>query len=162
MSETRLRFSKEILFRLGEELNPGPDKSILELVKNSYDADARDCTIELTDTDRPGGTLRICDDGDGMDAEGIREGWLVLGRSLKCPQKRTRLGRIPTGTKGLGRLAALRMGSATTLTSRPRRNEGNEYCVRIDWSAYDDVELVDDVVLSIEQELRILGYDSRS
>ena len=77
------RFSTDILRRLGEELNPSPDQGILELVKNAYDADARVCSIELSDTDRSGGTVTVTDDGDGMTAAEIRDGWLVLGRSRK-------------------------------------------------------------------------------
>jgi len=41
----RLRFSTAILRLLGEELNPSPDQGILELIKNSYDADAKRCTV---------------------------------------------------------------------------------------------------------------------
>src|SRR5687768_10953139 len=111
MSTANLRFSTDILRRLGEELNPHPDQGILELVKNAYDADARSCSIELIDTQRAGGTIRVSDDGDGMDRDAIQNGWLVLGRSRKSVQQLTRLGRIPAGNKGLGRLAALRMGS---------------------------------------------------
>ena len=35
MSTARIRFSTEILKRLGEELNPSLDKGVLELVKNA-------------------------------------------------------------------------------------------------------------------------------
>lgn len=160
MSEASFRFSKEILFRLGEELNPGPDQSILELAKNAYDADALNCTIELIDTDAPGGTIRISDDGIGMDDDVIREGWLVLGRSLKSQDQRTKLGRIPAGTKGLGRLAALRMGEVVVLASRPRKEPGQEYRIRIDWSAYDGAELVDEVELTIDKHAAPKGSKS--
>ena len=47
MSKAQIRFSPDILRRLGEELNPSPDKGILELVKNAYDADAMVCTVSL-------------------------------------------------------------------------------------------------------------------
>jgi hypothetical protein len=43
-TSTSLRFSLGILRRLGEELSPSLDQSILELVKNSFDASARECT----------------------------------------------------------------------------------------------------------------------
>lgn len=147
-----LRFSTSILQRLGEELNPSPDQSILELVKNSYDANAVDCTIELIDTDRPGGTILLSDNGDGMDAQAIRDGWLVLGQSLKPSGQRTRLGRIRAGSKGLGRLAALRMGSAVTLISRPKKNPKLWFKLTIDWKDYDNVNIVEDVVLTIEEK----------
>lgn len=150
--EVPLRFSTNILRRLGEELNPSPDQSILELVKNSYDADAVDCTIELIKTDRHGGTIRISDNGDGMDAAAIRDGWLVLGQSLKPPGGRTRLKRIRAGSKGLGRLAALRMGSSATLVSRPRTDPKCQFRLTINWSDYDEAALVEDVILSITEE----------
>src|SRR4051812_36920795 len=111
MSRARIRFAADILRRLGEELNPSPDQSVLELVKNAYDADAKMCRIELSSIDQAGGAVRIVDDGDGMDGEAIANGWLVLGRSRKSGRQTTRLGRTPVGSKGLGRLAALRMGS---------------------------------------------------
>jgi len=150
--EVSLRFSTSILRRLGEELNPSPDQSILELVKNSYDADAVDCTIELTKTDRPSGTIRVSDNGDGMDAEAIRDGWLVLGQSLKPSGGRTKLGRIRAGSKGLGRLAALRMGSSATLVSRPRTDPRRQFHLTINWSEYDEAALVEDVMLAIKEE----------
>jgi signal transduction histidine kinase len=150
--EVPLRFSPSILRRLGEELNPSPDQSILELVKNSYDADAVDCTIELIKTDHPGGTIKISDNGDGMDADAIKNGWLVLGQSLKPPAGRTRLRRIRAGSKGLGRLAALRMGSRATLVSRPREDPKRQFQLDINWSDYDDAALVEDVILTINEE----------
>lgn len=150
--EIPLRFSPSILRRLGEELNPSPDQSILELVKNSYDADAVDCSIELIKTDQPGGTIRVSDNGDGMDAAAIKDGWLVLGQSLKPPGGRTRLKRIRAGSKGLGRLAALRMGLSATLISRTRTDPNRQFQLTIDWSDYDKVALVEDVILTIRDE----------
>jgi signal transduction histidine kinase len=148
-----LRFSPDILSRLGEELNPNLDQSILELVKNSFDADARTCTIFLQDTDRPGGTIRVSDDGEGMDADGIVNGWLVLGHSGRTPEKKTRLNRIPAGSKGLGRLAAIRLGATAILESRPQNNR-NEYRLKIQWSDYDDATVVEEVPLTVEEHKR--------
>ena len=152
-----LRFSPDILRRLGEELNPSLDQSILELVKNSFDADARACTVVLRKTDSPGGSIQISDDGDGMDAAGILNGWLVLGHSSRNPEQRTRLIRAPAGNKGLGRLAALRLGTAATLRSRPREDAKREYRLRIDWSRYDAAPVVEDVLLSVEELDRTSG-----
>jgi hypothetical protein len=151
MSHAKIQFSTDILRRLGEELNPSLDQSILELVKNSFDADAKSCTVELSGIDKSGGTILISDNGDGMDDEGVRSGWLVLGKSRKAPTQRTRLNRIPAGSKGLGRLAALRMGRTVTLTSRPRSEPGVEYTLEIDWGKFDAVTLVDEIKLTIKR-----------
>jgi len=66
MTIAQLRFSTEIVRRLGEELNPTLDKGILELVKNAYDADATECRVELRNTDRPDGKIIVEDNGAGM------------------------------------------------------------------------------------------------
>src|SRR4051812_9600689 len=81
LTADHLRFSTQMLRRLGEELNPHPDQGILELVRNAYDADATKCTVELVATHDAGGTVRVTDDGTGMTVKGIRDGWLVLGTS---------------------------------------------------------------------------------
>ena len=145
-----LRFAPEILRRLGEELGANLDQGILELVRNAYDADARNCTVALTATDEPGGTLCIEDDGNGMDLDTLRSGWLLLGRSLKVTQPAlTRLGRQPIGEKGLGRLAALRLGTNVHLMSRPCTQRGTEYCLAIDWRQFDVADAVEDIPIRI-------------
>ena len=150
MTIAQLRFSTEIVRRLGEELNPTLDKGILELVKNAYDADATECSVELRNTDQPGGTIIVEDNGDGMTAKQIANGWLVLGRSTKLPTQRTRLGRVPAGSKGLGRLAALRMGRTATLSTISRLQTDCLNELVIDWSEFDKVGLVDDYGLEIK------------
>lgn len=154
MLTAQIRFSTQILKRLGEELNPSPDQSILELVRNAHDADASTCTIELRNTDQSGGTILIQDDGVGMDLTQIKDGWLLLGESGKSAIQTTAGGRIPAGSKGLGRLAALRMGTIVTLTTRPSKDSLVEYSIRIDWRQYDGVKAVEDVDLVINEGSR--------
>ena len=149
MASEHLRFSPDILRRLGEELVPQIEQGIVELVRNSYDADAVNCRVELEGVDKPGGTLRIEDDGVGMDHNAIRSGWLILGRSNKPGRSVTSLGRRPVGEKGLGRLAALRMGRRVTLSTRPASKPSTEYKLVIDWSKYDAISVVEDVALEI-------------
>ncbi len=148
MTSATFRFSTKILARLGEELNQTADQSISELVKNAYDADAKHCKIELVNVGKPNGTIIIRDDGDGMDAKVIRDHWLVLGHSGKSTEKTTALGRKPAGSKGLGRLAALRMGTKVHLQSTPRK-QSKTYELDIDWSAFDTARVVEDVSLAI-------------
>src|SRR5580658_2928011 len=140
-----IKFSTQIIKRLGEELNPSVDQSILELVKNSYDANATDCTVILSNITKEGGSIEIHDNGDGMDAKAIKQGYLVLGESKKSFDKKTRLGRIPAGSKGLGRLAALRMGNMVELESTPLKDKSKKYSLDIDWVKFDSRRLVEDV-----------------
>lgn len=150
MIPEHLRFSPDILRRLGEELIPHADQGIVELVRNSYDADAHSCRVELIETDQQGGTLRVTDDGSGMPAESIRNGWLILGRSVKATRRPTKLGRLPVGDKGLGRLAALRMGRVATLRTRPADEPGREYRLTLDWDLFDKADVVESVSLKIQ------------
>ena len=144
------KFSPSILSRLGEELIPNPDQGILELVKNSYDADATVCEIELLNTEEIGGSIVISDNGMGMDLETLQSGWLVIGKSEKeGASDRTPVNnRLRVGSKGLGRLAALRHGSHVELTTRPKSELNTEYAVSVCWNDFDTVDSVEDVSLS--------------
>ena len=153
IENAHIKFSTQIIKRLGEELNPSVDQSILELVKNSFDADAKSCTVTLTNITKPGGTIEICDDGDGMDASGIKNGWLVLGQSSKSLDTRSRtFKRITAGSKGLGRLAALRMGQICSLSSTPYDKLNKKFSLTIDWDIFDKATIVEDVNLPISIE----------
>ena len=151
MSSATFRFSTDILRRLGEELITGLDQGIVELVKNSYDADALTCTVELLDTEELGGTVVVTDDGDGMSADDIRDGWLVLGRSRKTPGSLTRRNRLPAGSKGLGRLGALRMGEEILLLTQPLDEPGVKYSLRLRWADFSKSDVVEDVELNIRR-----------
>jgi len=154
MTSSRIRFAPDILRRLGEELNPHPAAGIIELVKNAYDADAKLCIVNLANVDEPGGEVTIADDGDGMTVSQIEDGWLVVGQSQKERRRRTRLGRIPAGSKGLGRLAALRLGQFAMLETRPRTPKDLVLTVSINWQQFDQAALIDDVELPIKTAKR--------
>jgi signal transduction histidine kinase len=152
MSE-HLRFSPDILSRLGEELVPDIDQSIIELVKNAYDADATECAISLNDLLSGAGSIVIRDNGVGMTGEDIRNGWLVIGRSSKSHKGVTPVfGRVPVGDKGLGRLSALRLGREVRLRTRPAETPGREYELRIEWEDFDRANLVEDVAIEVKSK----------
>jgi signal transduction histidine kinase len=156
------KFSPSILSRLGEELIPNPDQGILELVKNSYDADATLCEIELSNTEEIGGSITISDNGMGMDLDTLQSGWLVIGKSEKeLASVRTSLGRLRVGSKGLGRLAALRQGSHIELITRPKSEPNTEYSVKICWNDFDNVNSVEDVNLAPSTTQTLSGHGTQ-
>jgi signal transduction histidine kinase len=150
LTADHLRFSTEMLRRLGEELNPHADQGILELVRNAYDADATECAVELIDTHVSGGTVRVADNGIGMTVDGIRKGWLILGTSEKVSIRQTGRKRFPIGNKGIGRLAALRLGRAAQLTTRSAEEPKVEHQLVINWNVFDQAKIVDEVPLQIQ------------
>ncbi|MFJ1815575.1 ATP-binding protein [Streptomyces sp. NPDC088139] len=122
---------------------------MIELVRNAYDADATKSIVQLHNATQPGGTLVVEDDGDGMTAEEIREGFLLIGRSSKPGTPDSKTSRRRIGEKGLGRLAALRLGRRVELVSRPRSEPGVEHTLVIDWADYDTVRSVEEVELTV-------------
>ncbi len=160
-SMANLRFSPEILRRLGEELVPHPDLGVIELVRNAYDADAPTCSVEMHSVEARGGRIIVTDTGDGMTEDDIIRGWLLLGKSSKAESTLTKSGRRKVGEKGLGRLAALRLGRYVTLTTRPRETPGVQHVLHIDWRSFDAVSAVEDVQLSITTEPTQLGPGTR-
>jgi len=151
MSE-HLRFSPDILSRLGEELIPDIDQGIIELVKNAYDADATECHIAVNDLRSGSGSIAISDNGTGMTEADIRDGWLVIGRSAKRGQSLTKVfGRVPVGDKGLGRLAALRLGTEVSVVTRPVDEPGTQYTLKIDWNDFAQASVVEDVALEVKR-----------
>ncbi|MEO0419078.1 MAG: sensor histidine kinase [Pseudomonadota bacterium] len=147
-----LKFSPDILRRLGEELVPDIDQGIVELVKNGYDADATQCDIALDDLMSGKGVVEISDNGTGMTADQIRRGWLVIGRSDKRKDFLTpKYKRVPVGDKGLGRLSALRLGNRVSLVTRPAAEPGKQYSLVLDWTEYEKADVVEDVSLEITE-----------
>lgn len=134
-----------VLFKLGEDLIKDDAQALAELIKNSYDADARTVRVDIDtkgwydrDTGAPldhrgdsppanssavRGRISIHDDGTGMTTAAIERGWLTVSFSEKREQKAkgetTHLNRTPLGDKGLGRLGAQRLGSVLTLATTP-------------------------------------------
>lgn len=134
-----------VVFRLGEELITDEVQALVELVKNSYDADASwvKVTIDTRSPNRWGerfasskGVILVEDDGDGMGREVIKKGWLTIANSPKRGQKEkgvpTRRGRTPIGDKGLGRLGVQRLASNVEIVTRPR-DEAHEHYVAFTW-----------------------------
>lgn len=98
------------IFReLGELLVGRDSTALIELIKNSYDADATEIVVYGEALDDPRrGFITITDNGVGMTEAEFVNGFLRVASRLKEEGPRTskRLGRRYTGAKGIGRLAA--------------------------------------------------------
>jgi len=141
---------------LGEHLIRDATVGLLELVKNSYDADATKVEILMSGLNTPNGKIVIRDDGTGMDLETFLNNWMNPASGHKQQQKdkqqRTKLGRLPLGEKGVGRFAAQQIGNHLRLISK-MSNVVDELCVDINWSAFED-HSKDLSEIKIEYEVR--------
>lgn len=141
---------------LGEHLIKDATVGLLELVKNSYDADATKVEILMSGLNTPTGKIVISDNGCGMDLETFLNKWMNPASGHKQQQKdrqeRTGLGRLPLGEKGVGRFAAQQIGNYFKMISKMLTGV-EELHVDINWSAFED-HSKDLSEVKIEYELR--------
>lgn len=100
-----LKVSGNIISELSDRI-PNHFVALNELIKNSYDADAKLVRIGISSKDQ---TISVIDDGNGMTEESMEE-LLHIARSNKEYANRRDNGRITQGEKGLGTLAAFHFG----------------------------------------------------
>lgn len=111
--------------------------AVLELVKNSYDANAAVVVVSIqTGLLADGGPhIRISDDGVGMSVADIETHWLRLGFSAKRDERFTSRGRRKTGEKGVGRISADRLGAVLELRSQARNNAPTG--LKVEWKEFE-------------------------
>jgi signal transduction histidine kinase len=145
-----------VVFQLGESLVTDATQALLELVKNSFDADASFCKLDVNTSfsdSRGAGQIIVEDDGTGMDESAIERGWLTISDSPKRSFKRDRLttvkGRTPLGDKGLGRLGTQRLGNHLEIETRT--GDGFERKLSINWDDFSSGDLLEDVPVKFQQ-----------
>ncbi|EPP8768043.1 ATP-binding protein, partial [Acinetobacter baumannii] len=127
---------------IGLENFSNEEGAIVELVKNTYDADAHDCILifdlktkkekqinkdgkesTVEKIDREKSYICIIDNGIGMNDEIIENQWMTIGTDHKLYEHTTEKSRVKTGAKGIGRFALNRLGMLTNLLSLPNKLE---------------------------------------
>ncbi|MEP0923401.1 ATP-binding protein [Leptolyngbya sp. ST-U4] len=138
-----LRPRARILRTLGDELISSEIVALIELVKNSYDADASTVLIRFQDSLQAGeGRIEVMDDGNGMSLSTIQKTWMepaTFSKAKKDQVKSERKGRRVLGEKGVGRFAASRLAKSLEVFSR-RIGTNSEVRVFFDWSQFDNPE----------------------
>ena len=135
-----------LLTMLGEQLIKNERIALVEIVKNSYDADARRVIVDFRGFGEsfevgPTSSIVITDDGFGMSSGVVRNTWMNPATPSKAmakrSQPRTPLGRAIQGEKGIGRFATFKLGNQLSVVSRAA-NETVETALLIDIAALDD------------------------
>jgi signal transduction histidine kinase len=112
--------------------------AVIELVKNTYDADANNCILvfdlktkkdkilnkdgtknEINKFDKEKSSIYVIDNGIGMDSGIIQNQWMTIGTDNKLYEHTTEAGRVKTGAKGIGRFALNRLGMHANMTTLP-------------------------------------------
>ncbi|MGJ1518374.1 MULTISPECIES: ATP-binding protein [Sphingobacterium] len=142
-----------LLLQLGDQLIKNESIALVELVKNSYDADANKVDIYMENIDDPQeGVIIIEDDGFGMSPEIVENVWLEPGSDFKgkhiIENKETpKYHRLPIGEKGIGRFGVHKLGNIIELTTKAEDSE--EVYVKIDWSKFDDYRYLSEVPIRL-------------
>lgn len=142
--------------QIGDQLIKNESIALLELVKNAYDADAPDVWVEMWDIDKTDeGKIIVKDNGDGMDLSIVENSWMEIGTDNKknllddyiLNHKKSALGRLPMGEKGIGRFGVHKLGSKITLITRMQGRK--EVVVKIDWTSFEKFDYLEQVPITV-------------
>jgi len=124
---------------IGRDLITDDFIAVFELVKNSYDANAKNVFIEF-DKDK----IIISDDGDGMSIDDIKDKWLFVAYSSKKQddneedfRNKIQQRRHYAGAKGIGRFSADRLGDDLVLTTKETGSKVIQQ-ISVNWNKFDN------------------------
>jgi signal transduction histidine kinase len=151
-----------IVKQLGEQLVSDEITALLELIKNSYDADATHVSIEINTHGQyikdelfypnHNGFIIVEDDGFGMREETIMKSWLIISysqkRQLKEAKKTTPKGRTPLGDKGLGRLSTQRLADICEIFTNKDKEQGTH--IAFNWKDFETEDALSQVQIQAE------------
>lgn len=145
MEKLHFKTNVQIKSIIGKDLINDDNIAILELVKNSFDADAKRVDISflnLKENDdntteeysEKTSRLIISDDGVGMNLVDIQDKWLNIAYSEKKTNSR-QYNRLMAGAKGVGRFSCDRLGKYLNLYAK---KDGDKYiALKIDWRKFE-------------------------
>lgn len=141
-----------IIKTIGEELISSDNVAIIELVKNSYDADSPIVDISFNGIvkekeegkkkkkyiDRNNASIVIYDEGKGMDFKTIESAWMEPATNFKKKVANQNTKRKFTGEKGIGRFASAKLASHLELVTKQKG--ADEIVVKFNWDDFSDEE----------------------
>lgn len=159
-----MRPRARLLRTLGADLISSEKVAVVELVKNAYDADASVVLIKFVDSMEQGaGSIEFWDDGHGMNRAVATQTWFELATTHRRRHRYSEtLRRRVLGEKGIGRLAAGRLGRVMTVDTRRAGSE--EIHLELDWSDFDDEsKFLDDVEITWDaRDADVFGTDGEA
>ena len=99
-----VKISLRIIQLFSEGLYSSSNKAMEELISNSFDAGAENVHIILSpDLRDPDATIVVIDDGEGMNADGLKKHWIIGESTRRRSNGSSR--RKPIGKFGIGKLS---------------------------------------------------------
>ena len=127
---------------IGKELINDKFIAIFELVKNSYDAGAKNVIIKFENIYSNNSIIYIIDDGKGMSKQEIIDKWLFVAYSEKknsTYRDNIKFRRNYAGAKGVGRFSCDRLGETVELLSKSDKDI-KIHSVKINWNEFEDAD----------------------
>ncbi len=142
---------------IGKELINDDNVAVMELVKNSYDAGAKNVTVEFRNLKekQKNHELLIVDDGNGMSKEDILHKWLNLAYSIKRVQN-AQNNRLQAGNKGIGRFSCDRLGKKLDIYTK---KNSEIYQLQINWEDFENITDYNVQINQIPMKLRRITAD---
>ena len=170
MEKTFFKPRARLMLELGEQLIKNESVAILEMVKNCYDAFARNVDISLQQLDNASeGRIVIQDDGIGMSKETVINHWMEpatlnkknIINNPKATNSYMGITRVPLGEKGIGRFGAHKLGNHIKLVSRNHGGDKEVY-FEINWNDFDNDKYLDEISVEVYERIQqvFLGESS--
>lgn len=137
------------ILTIGRDLIKDNATAILELVKNSYDADATRVDIIFSSNSNKEISITINDNGSGMSYKTVTDVWMVPSTDYKHQKLRSdKKKRLLQGRKGIGRYASSILGDIFYLRTT---KDGETTTLKIDWEEFEKNTYLEDVDILIEK-----------
>lgn len=95
--------------------------ALIEIVKNSYDADATEVLITFDKVNKHNGEIIVTDNGHGMTHNQFEEFWMCPGTAHKEKEHTSPFyGRTMLGRKGMGRFGTDKIGAKVVVKSKTK------------------------------------------
>lgn len=139
---------------IGKELINDDNVAVMELVKNSYDAGAKEVTVEFRHLkeDIKNHEILIVDNGNGMSKDDILYKWLNLAYSIKRVLN-AQNNRLQAGNKGIGRFSCDRLGKKLDIYTK---HQSQAYQLQINWEDFENITDYNVQINQIPMKLRKL------
>lgn len=137
------------LLTIGRDLIQDNNAALIELIKNSFDADSPSIAITFSmKPDKSFYKIIVEDEGHGMSRDTIINKWMVPSTADKLERKTSPKGRVLQGRKGIGRYAAAILGNDLLLESVDPT--GKKTTALIEWKQFETAKFLEDVEILIE------------
>jgi len=167
----KIRPAGRHILAIGRDLIKDKYAAIVELVKNSYDADSLNCTVSLLPYEKTviidnkevlekGITVIVKDEGHGMTFDTVTDKWMVPSTDDKLTREnkgKSPNGRLMQGKKGIGRYSASIIGDDMVLETID--DNGELTTLYLIWDDFEKAK--DKIMMGAERKSMVMDEHDR-